>query len=54
MDALLKPRVPIPDDNYVHENDISDHEHVLVESSLLVQVARYSLAIPMIKDEIEY
>jgi len=44
VDVLLESSTPIPDDTYVHDDGISDSEHVLVESSMLVQVARYSLA----------
>ena len=41
------------DDIDVLEDDISDFECVLVESSMPIQVARYSLAILMIEDGIE-
>ena len=41
-------------DIYVHEDDTNDSEHVLVESSMPVQVTRYSLVIPMIEDRIEH
>ena len=41
-------------DIYVHENDTNDSEHVLVKSNMSIQVVRYLLATPMIKDEIEY
>ena len=41
VDALLDSSTLRPDDIYVHEDDISDCEHVLVESSMLVQIARY-------------
>jgi len=42
VDALVESSPPIPD-IYIHENDISDSEHVLVESSMLVYVTRYLL-----------
>ena len=45
---------PISDDIYVHEDDNSDSKHVLVESGMLVQVARYSLTTSKIEDEIEH
>jgi len=32
----VKFSTPIPDDSYVHEDDTSDSEHVLVESSMPV------------------
>ena len=54
MDVLVESSTSIPDDIYVLENDTSYHEHVLVESSILIHVARYSLITPMIEDEIEY
>jgi len=44
----------IPDDIYIHENDTNDYEHVLVKSSVSMQIARYSLATPMIEDMIEH
>jgi len=50
----VKSTTPIPNDIYVHEDDTSDYEHVLVESSMLVQVARCSLVTSMIEDGIEH
>ena len=44
VDVLLESSTPIPDDTYVHDDGISDFEHVLVESSMPIQVTRYSLA----------
>ena len=49
QDALVESRTPIPDDINVSEEDTSDSEHVLVEFSLPVQVAMYSLVIPIIE-----
>ena len=54
VDALMESSTPISHDIYVHEDDTSDSKHVLVDSSMLVQVARYSLATLMIEDEIEH
>ena len=50
----MESSTPIPDDIYVHADVASDSEYVLVESSMPVQVARYSLATPMREDGIEY
>jgi len=50
---LVESGTFIHDDIDVSEGDTSDSEHILVESSMLVQIARYSLAIPMIEEEIE-
>ena len=50
----MESSTPIRKDIYVHEDDTSDSEHVLLESSMPVQVARYSLVTPMIEDGIEY
>jgi len=44
----------IPDDIYVHEDDTSDSEHILIESSMSTQIARYSLTTPMIENKIEH
>ena len=52
-DALVESSTSIPDDIDVSEDDTSDFEYVLVESSMLVQVARYSLVIPMIEVGLE-
>ena len=53
QDALVESRTLIHDDIDVSEDDTSDFEHVLVKFTMSVQVARFSLAIPMIEDEIE-
>ena len=53
QDALVKSSTLIPNDSDVSKDDISDSEHILVESSMLVQVARYSLFISMIEDRTE-
>jgi len=53
-DALVESNTPIPDDMDVSEDDTSDSEHVLMESNIFVQVVRYSLVIPMIKDRTEH
>ena len=50
----MKFSTPIPNDIYVREDDASGSEHVLVESSMLVEVARYSLATHVIVDRIEH
>ena len=50
---MLHSYTPILDDIDVSENDTSDSEYVLVESSMPIQVARYSLFIPMIEDGIK-
>jgi len=52
--VIVKSSISIPDDIYVQKDDTSDSEHVVVESSISVQIARYSLVILMIKDEIEH
>jgi len=54
VDALMESSTPISHDIYVHEDDTNDSKHVLVDSSMLVQVARNSLATPIMEDEIEY
>jgi len=54
QDALLKSSTPILDDTDVSEDDTSDSKHILVESNMPVQVARYSLVIPVIEDGIEH
>jgi len=41
---------PIPDDIDISEDDTRDSEGVLVKSIMPVQVARYSLVIPIIED----
>ena len=51
---LVEFSTPIPNDIYVHEDNTSDSEYVLTESSLHVHVVRYSLATSMIVDEIEH
>jgi len=54
VNALVESSTLVPDDISVHEDDTSEFEHVLVESSMHVQVARYLLATPMIEDGIEH
>ena len=54
VDALVKSGTHIPNNIYVPEDDTSDSEHVLIESSMPVQIARYSLATSMREDEIEH
>ena len=54
QDALVESTTLIHDDIDVSEDNTSDSEHVLVQSSVSVQVARCSLAIPIIEDEIEH
>ena len=53
-DALIDYSTPIPDDINVSKDDTSDLEHVLVESSMPVHVARYSLVISVIEVGIEH
>jgi len=53
-DMLVDSSTPILNEVHVSSEDTSDFEYVLVESSIHVHVARYSLARPMIEDEIEY
>jgi len=53
QDAKVESSIHIPDDIDVLEDDASDLEHILAVSSMPVQVVRYSLAIPMIDNEIE-
>ena len=50
----MESSTPIRKDIYIHEDDTSNSEHVLVESSMPVQVTRYSLVTPVIEDGIEY
>jgi len=38
MNALVESSTPISDNIYIHEVDTSDSEHVLVESSIPVQL----------------
>ena len=54
QDALIESSTPIPDDISISEDDTSNSEHILVESSMSVQVTRYSLVIPMIKNGTEH
>ena len=54
QDALVESSSPICYDIDVSEDNTSDLEHVLVESSMPVQIARYSLVIPMIEIGIEH
>ena len=54
QDALVESSTVMPDDIDILEDDTSDFEYVWVESSVLIQVARYSLVIPIIEDGIEY
>jgi len=51
VNALVESSTPIPSDIYVHEDDTSESEYVLVESSMLIQVA---LATPMIGNKIKH
>ena len=53
QDALVESSTFIHDID-ISEDDTSDSEHVLLESSMPVQVASYSLVIPMINDKIEF
>ena len=52
--ALVESSTSIPNDIDVLEDDTSDFEHVLVEFNMPVQVAKYSLVIPMIEDGIKH
>jgi len=54
QDALIESNTLIPDNIDVSEDDNCDFEHVLVESSMSVHVARYSHAITMIEDGIKH
>ena len=54
VDTLAESSTSIPNDIYIHEDDISDSEYALVKYSMSEQVARCSLVIPIIEDEIEY
>jgi len=45
LTLLVESSTPISDDIDVLEDDTSDFEHVLVESNMPLQVARYSLFI---------
>jgi len=47
QDALVESSIFIHDDINISEDDTSDFEHVLLESSMPIQVARYSLDILM-------
>ena len=51
---LVEFSTPILDATDVSENDTSDSEHILVKSSIPVQVAMYSLNISMIENGIEH
>ena len=51
---LVESGTFIHDDIDVSEDDTSDSEHILVESRMLVQIARYSLATLMIEDRIKH
>ena len=53
VDVLMESSTLILD-IYIHEDDTSNFEHVLLDSRMHVQVARYSLATPMIEDGIEH
>lgn len=49
-DTLVECSTPIPND----EDDTSNFKHVLVESSMPVQVVGYSLSTPMVEEGIEH
>jgi len=53
QDALVECSILIPDGIDVSEDNTSDSEHLSLESSMPIQVARYSFDIPMIENEIE-